>query len=78
MGVGDIMDIERAVQQAVSPVVLQVYQNENRHLPEWQFLFCCGVRPEAGSYRGKRKMGKKITPGADWRLGVSAFPGLIG
>lgn len=78
MGVGDIMDIERALQQVFSPVVLQVYQNENRHLSEWRILFCYGVRRGAGSYRGERKMGKKITPGADWRLGVSAFPGLIG
>ena len=38
MGVGGIMDIERALQQAVSPVDLQVYQNGNRHLPEWRFL----------------------------------------
>ena len=41
------MDIERALQQAVNPVVLQVHQNGNRHLPEWRFLFCCGVRPGA-------------------------------
>ena len=37
MGVGDIMDIGRALQQAVNPVVLQVYQDGNRHLPEWRF-----------------------------------------
>ena len=42
------MDIERALQQAVSPVVLQVHQNGNRHLLEWRLLFAVG----SGEARG--------------------------
>ena len=42
------MDIGRALQQAVSPVVLQVHQNGNRHLSEWRLLFAVG----SGEARG--------------------------